>query len=114
MICSLNSGSYLIIFDIVTSPCSLIIANYHLVLQLNYSRSLCCPGAKFIFPFSELDGVDMEKLRRAMIEIIKCSNRWNSPFTDTNLNFDKLGAEKYADKILKQLRSEIKNVYFYN
>lgn len=75
---------------------------------------LFCPGAKFIFPFSELDGVDMEKLRRAMTEIIKRSNKWNSPFTDPKLNFDELVAEKYAEKILKQLRSEIKNVYFYN
>lgn len=75
---------------------------------------LLCQGAKFIFPFSELDGVDMEKLRRAMSEIIKCSNKWNFPFNDPKINFDELVAEKYVEKILKQLRGEIKNVYFYN
>ncbi len=40
MICSLSSGSYFLVFDIVTSPYNLSISNYHWVLQLNYSRTL--------------------------------------------------------------------------
>lgn len=82
-------------------------------LKNNYLK-LLVPGDKYYFPFSKLDGVDMEKLWRAMIEIIKCSNKASSPFMDDYSDFDDQKTELYINKIIKILRSEIKNVYFYN
>lgn len=82
-------------------------------LEKNYLK-LICPGAKFVFPFSKLDEIDMEGLMRGMLEIIRCSDICRSTFTDEHFQFDHRAAEKHVNKIIKILRSEIKNVYFYN
>ncbi|WP_455543472.1 membrane protein insertion efficiency factor YidD [Intestinibacter sp.] len=80
----------------------------------NNELILIVPGNKFSFPFSVLDEIDVNALIKVMTKIIKCSNMWASPFTDYHLHYDEQAAYEYINKLLKQLKRQMKNGYFYN